>query len=272
MIKENIENIDEKFLANNSENTLAVKIDEIDFYFKVKLKEKSRKLVVFSNGAIDTNIRKPPVFMRSTWSDDINANCIYIDDRTIHSNGLKIGWGIGKKDRYFLKDYNKFVKLVSNLLNIEPANTVYFGSSAGGFMSMAMASENKGSKAIVNNPQNYVFNYHKGSVNKLFSVIFPNEDRSDIIEKYKDRLSITKIISQNNYFPEIHYLQNRLCKSDMENQVAPLIKMIDRYNINSEKLNFVLYNNKKAGHNPMNKQSTINYINGILDNKISILV
>src|SRR5699024_11428251 len=91
MIEKNIDDINKEFLISNNKKTLKIIIDNLDFYFQFHYKKESNNLMVFSNGAIDTNIRKPPVFMRSSWSDDINANCLFIDDRTIHNSDLKIG-------------------------------------------------------------------------------------------------------------------------------------------------------------------------------------
>lgn len=272
MIEENIDDINKEFLISNNKKTLKIIIDNVDFYFQFHYKKESNNLMVFSNGAIDTNIRKPPVFMRSSWSDDINANCLFIDDRTIHNSDLKIGWGVGTTERHYLNDYNKFVKLIGELFDIKPNQTIYFGSSAGGFMSMAMASDYSGSKAVVNNPQAYVYNYTSGSVKKLFRNIFPKEKDSEIIKNYKDRFSITRIMSKNKNVPEIHYLQNRLCESDMERQFYPFCKMLDKYNVNSESINFVFYNNKKSGHNPMNKDSTIKFLNNVIHQNIDILI
>jgi len=272
MIEEHIEKVNKDFLINNNKKNLKIVIDNLDFYFQFHYKKNCNNLVVFSNGAIDTDKRKPPVFMRSTWSSEINANCLFIDDRTIHDSDLKIGWGVGTPKRHYLNDYNRFVKLICKLFDFKSDQTIYFGSSAGGFMSMAMACEHKGAKAIVNNPQTYVYNYTSGSVKKLFQNLFPKEQYSEIIQNYKERFSITRIMSKNKHVPEIHYLQNRLCRSDMDRQLNPFCKMMDKYNIDSDNINIILYNNKKSGHNPMNKQSTIKYLNSTINQDIELLM
>lgn len=272
MIEKKFEDVNKDFLINNNKKNLRVIIDNLDFHFQFHYKKDCNNLVVFSNGAIDTNKRKLPVFMRSTWSDEINANCLFIDDRTIHDNDLKIGWGIGTSQRHYLKDYNRFVKLICKLFDFKSNQTIYFGSSAGGFMSMAMACEHKGTKAIVNNPQTYVYNYTSGSVKKIFQHLSPKIQHSEIINNYKDRLSITKIMSKNKHVAEIHYLQNRLCQTDIDRQLNPFLKMMDKYNIDSKNVNIILYNNQKSGHNPMNKQSTIKYLNSTINQDIELLI
>ncbi|MFD2830020.1 glycosyl transferase [Corticicoccus populi] len=271
MITANLNEVDKDFIESNNGEILKIYIDELDFYFKLYLKTGSRKLVVFSNGALDITKKQPPVFMRSSWHEEIQANCLFIDDRTIHNNNLKIGWGIGSKERHYLKDYNKFVNHICTLLDIEKSSLIYYGSSAGGFMSIAMASANRGAKAIVNNPQTYVSRYHEAIVKKLYQQIFPDKSKKEIIAEYSDRLSLVNIMARNKNVPEIFYLQNRLCQSDMDNHLTPLWKNMDRYKLNSRKINFTLYNNRRAGHNPIGKEQTINYINTVVNNEIKNL-
>src|SRR5699024_10831615 len=73
----------------------------LNFFFKSFLKEGNDKLIFLSNGAVDRTKKEPPVYMRSSWADDIKANCVFIDDRTIHGTILRIGWGVGVQDRHY---------------------------------------------------------------------------------------------------------------------------------------------------------------------------
>src|SRR5699024_3294470 len=120
-------------------------------------------VVVFSNGAVDRSKSDLPVFMRHTWSDDINASCIYVDDRTIHDSNLSIGWGIGNKDIYYLDEMGIIIRRILKILGYKNSNTFYFGSSAGGMMSMILATKHMYSNAIVNNPQMFTYNFMEGT-------------------------------------------------------------------------------------------------------------
>ena len=153
------ENIKYNDLIINNNQTVKILKDNIDFYIHLNLKENNEQLIIFSNGAIDPNKSKPPVFMRHSWHEDFNASCIFIDDRTVHNNNLRIGWGVGSEDRHYLMDYSDIAQMIANTLSIQPENTYYYGSSAGGFMSMYLATLHKDTKAIVNNPQCYVDKY-----------------------------------------------------------------------------------------------------------------
>ena len=259
------ENIKYNDLIINNNQTVKILKDNIDFYIHLNLKENNEQLIIFSNGAIDPNKSKPPIFMRHSWHEDFNASCIFIDDRTVHNNNLRIGWGVGSEDRHYLMDYSDIAQMIANTLSIQPENTYYYGSSAGGFMSMYLATLHKDTKAIVNNPQCYVDKYDQTNVNKLYTSIFPDYSTEEIKKKYAIRLSITSLFRQKNYVPEIYYVQNRLCSSDMKNQFNPFCNMLDRYDIDSANIKFILYNNLKSGHAPLQRDGTITLVNRIIE-------
>src|SRR5699024_425210 len=136
---------------------------------------------------------------------------------------------------------------------------MYFGSSAGGFMSIAMASMHKGTYAVVNNPQTYVNKYLKAYKTAVYKSAFPNMTEKEILMKYRSRLSLVSIFARYKNVAIVYYLQNRLCEGDMKNHLTTFLDSLDRYKLNSQNINGILYNNKQAGHNPAGKQATINY-------------
>ncbi|WP_323703489.1 glycosyl transferase [Mammaliicoccus sp. Dog046] len=266
----NYENINKKTIWKYNHEVVKIIKDDLDIYIKLNLKPDNDKLVVCSNGAVNLSKSKPPVFMRSKWHEEFNANCIYIDDRTIHHKNLRLGWGVGTKERHFLKDYSEIIQSIANQLSIESNNTVYLGSSAGGYMSMYLATLHKGTTAIVNNPQCYVDRYDKINVEKLYNKIFPEYTRDEIKKKFAVRLSITSLFRIQKHVPKIYYIQNRLCHNDMDRHYNPFCSFLDKYNINSSNITFILYNNKEGGHNPISKEATISITNQVLANEFTL--
>jgi len=267
----NFNNINRDYMFENNNQVLKIEKDGEDFYIKIHLKKESENLVIFSNGAYDPSKSNLPAFMRSSWHEDFNASCIFIDDKTIHNNKLRIGWGVGTKDRHYIKDYLEISKLFSELLGVSNKNIIYFGSSAGGFMSLLLASHHRGSIAVVNNPQTYVNRYNPISVKKLYSAVFPGMTSQEILKSYRARLSVTRTFGITKNVPKTYYIQNRLCLGDMEKHYKPLCHNMDKYKLNTEKINFILYNNKESGHGPLGRKTTVNYINYILSNQNSLL-
>ncbi|MGO2040666.1 MAG: prolyl oligopeptidase family serine peptidase [Staphylococcus equorum] len=249
------------FLKSVNSEVFCVNKDNVDFNFKLSLKPNNNKLLVFSNGALDPSKNTPPVFMRAKWADDFTANCLYIDDRTIHYNGLRIGWGIGTTTRHYLEDYSTIVKEIAHLLVINPEDIIYFGSSAGGFMSIMLATMHKGTTAIVNNPQTYVHKYYRPAVEKMYETIFPTMSEKTILKNYGMRFSVTSMMKSKKNVPKILYIQNASHKPDMESHYEIFNKMLDTNKLSKKNIIFFLYNDPVSGHSAISKEMTVDIVN-----------
>lgn len=258
--------LDKSFLHNNNNNEICILKNDIDYYFKLNLKKTCDKVVVFSNGAADRKKSELPIFMRHSWSDEVNASCIYVDDRTIHDSRLMIGWGIGRKNVHHLNEVGMILRKILLLLEIPSNKSFYYGSSAGGMMAAYFSIKHKCSKAIVNNPQMITSNYMDGkALSFIRNNFFKEYSQEDFIERFKDRLSIPYIIKEDEYIPRMLYILNKLSETDYECQYLPFIKELDDSGLDASNIEYLLYNNKRLGHNPLPKERTIKIINAVLE-------
>lgn len=264
----NLRSIKFEELKNNIlfDEKVEVKInkDGIDFYIKYHLKRNSKKLIVFSNGAFNKSKGVLPVYNRHSWSNDFEENCIFIDDKTIHNTDLILGWGVGTKNRYFINDYSEIVKKFSEILFVDSNNVYYYGSSAGGYMSIMLAIRHRDSTAIANNPQTIVYNYFPYIVKNLFSEVFPKMERKEVIKNYNLRLSLSAVMKKRNYIPNLYYLQNREVEFDMNNHYRPFCERLNKHGLDTSPINYILYSDKELGHNPISKRDTIFFIKSII--------
>lgn len=268
----NYENLNYEFLMANNNSTLKIIKDNVDFYIKINIKPKTNYLIAFSNGAVNPEKKQPPVFMRSKWQEDYNASCIFIDDRTIHNTDMSIGWGIGTKDRYYIMDYSEIIKMICGILNYKSENVIYYGSSAGGYMSIALASYHRNSYAIANNPQTYIYKYQAYHVNKIYNNIFSGMSKKQALKRYSKRFSLSALMSKNKNIPRTFYLQNRLCENDMDKHLNPFLTNAKKYNIDLTNINFILYDDKFKGHNPIGREKSVKFINNLIDNNFSTFI
>lgn len=139
-------------------------------------------------------------------------------------------------------------------------------------MSMGLSILHKDSKAVVNNPQFYTTTYAKGvSLRKLFTEIFPNLERKEILSKYSDRFSITNMMLKYNNVPEILVVQNRLHEPDMKEQYEHFINLCQRYKIKMDTIEFLFYHSNN-GHDAIPNQKAANLVNSkFKENTISLL-
>lgn len=259
------ENLDLEFLLAQNNKEFCIYKNNYDFYFKLNLKENNNQMVVFSNGAADRKKSELPIFMRHTWAEDIHANCLYIDDRTIHDSKLMIGWGIGREDCHFLREISLIVRKITQLLEVKSDKTIYYGSSAGGFMSILLAIKHRYSKAIVNNPQMILKNYISGKpLSYIRNNFFKKYSQVDFIQKYQERISVTYMMKQEKYVPRVLYIFNKESKEDYHQQFLPFLDELKEYDIDATKIEYLIYHHKGLGHNPIPKIRTTKIINAAL--------
>ena len=56
----------------------------------------------------------------------------------------------------------------------------------------------------------------------------------------------------------------------MTRHFNPFCSFLNKYEINSSNIKFILYNNKKLGHNPISREATVNFVNQVLEDKLVI--
>lgn len=237
------------------------------YCFLVRLKRFSPKLLILSNGAIDPKRSKPPVYMRHKWSDDFDSSHIFLDDPTIHKDKLRIGWGQGLKEEFVLEVYSEIIKTLTKKLEVENKNVFYYGSSAGGFMSMVLSSMHENSNVIVNNPQTDVIKYAETASKPLVEMVYGTVEYG--YENYAHRLDVIEAFKYYGYTPNILYVQNRLCGPDMKKHYFPYMQKFSKNKLNMEQTKTLFYHNKKAGHNPLGQEDTVKLINDTMNVKRS---
>lgn len=259
------EELNKELLLENNGEGIEIVYDNESFFFLVNVVEESDKLIALSGGALDQRKKSPPVYMRSKWRDDIKYNSIYIDDRTIHGNNLKIGWGVGNKERHYLKDYVVIIKKIADILGIKATNTMYYGSSMGGLMSVIMSTMHKGTFAVIDNPQTNIFNYYKSYVDSLREKALDGMTEEEINRNFPERVSMIEAMLKYENVPRIYYYQNDKCIFDMKHHYGPFKKLFKANGFDNEKVSYRLYSDAKRGHSPQMKVKTIEIFDEIFN-------
>lgn len=249
-------------LISLKNNKIVIMKNNVNFHLKLFLKKHSKNLIAFSNGAVDYTKKKPPVFMREKWQGDYDANCIYIDDPTLHNSNLRVGWGFGEDNHYYLESISIIIKEIANLLNIKSENTIYFGSSAGGFMSMMLATMHPGTTAVVNNPQ---FTVKQERYINFVKSKYPKYTHQEIKEKFSERFSFYVLSETHKYFPKVFYIINRYSKADVNLQYTPFQKYIDKHSGISSKVEFIQYHSPNGHSGLYSREQTSKLLNNILE-------
>jgi len=161
--------------------------------------ESSPYLFVLFSGARDPNKHPLPKFDRWTWAEKFDASILCISDPTLKldQDRLNIGWYLGTEENDYLTHIAVWVSFVSSRLGIPTERVISYGSSAGGFASIMLASRLKKSAAIAINPQLDVFKYYPKFVDQYLALAFPGKEQKALSEDQKNRFSAIHAISKS---------------------------------------------------------------------------
>lgn len=220
-------------------------------------KTTSDKLVVFFPGAYKKDLERPK-FQRSSYSNKLDYNCLYLFDPTLFLNDeLTLGWFTGTEDLNYTTLLNEIFREMIGELKIEFDNILFFATSAGGITALKVSKNFPNSKVYLGNIQTNIFEYYKGPVRMLLETCFKKYEENDI------RFSVLNKPIINN---KVFYCQNVLDNFHYENHYLPFFEKNK-----SDNIEYNLYSHSSK-HSPISNDFELRIINRIFnDNTISKL-
>lgn len=253
-------------IKNDIMYVLRVLKDNVPYEYLINRKSNSDKLIVFNNGAIAGGNVNVPVFQRHSWANKIKTSSVFCMYPTIYIDDyLQTGWGVGKNENYYLENSSLILKTIIEKMNISLDNTVIYGTSAGGYLSIIMGIYLKGAKVVADNAQldttRWIF---KEALDSVITFCFDNV--SDSL-KYKERFSIIEAFKKSGYVPKI-YLHVNLCSvADNSTQLVPFLCSMEESNdiLGYNDIEVILHYEKEKGHNGLNFNDAIKFLYKVLD-------
>ena len=244
---------------------LEVKKDNVKYEYLINRRTDNDKLIVFNNGAIAGGNVKVPVFQRHSWAKMIKTSSVFCMDPTLYVNDLSVGWGVGKNKDYYLENSSLILKTIIKKMNIELENTVVYGTSAGGFLSIIMGIYLKGAKVVADNTQLDVSNWaFISAVDYVMEYCFDNIGTA---LKYPERFNVVEAFIKHNYVPKIYLHVNLCSKVDNSMQLAPFLEKIETMKNVTEYNNIevILHYEEKKGHDGLSQEEAIQFLYEVLE-------
>ena len=149
-------------------------------------------------------------------------------------------------------------------MKIKMENTVIYGTSAGGFLSIMMGIYLKGATVVADNSQLILSNWIvKPSLDSVIIYCFDN-----IVDslKYTDRFSIIEAFKKHNYVPQIYLHVNACSKADNSKQLIPFLAEIEKVKglKNYKDIEIILHYEETKGHNGLDKYEALKFLYDIL--------
>jgi glycosyltransferase involved in cell wall biosynthesis len=244
---------------------LEVRKNNVKYEYLINRKKDSNKLIVFNNGAIVGGNIKSPIFQRHSWIPLLKTSSVFCMDPTMYVNDLAVGWGIGKNEDYYLEYSSLILKIIIQKMNIKLENTVIYGTSAGGFLSIIMGTYLKGTKVLADNTQLDISNWaYIDAVDSVLEYCFNNIGTA---LKYPERFNVVDAFIKHRYVPKI-YLHINLCsKVDNSMQLVPFLEKIENMRNIAEynDIEIILHYEENKGHDGLNQDETLKIIYKILE-------
>jgi hypothetical protein len=227
-------------------------------------------VIFFFPGAYDRS-KGSVQFQRHSWHSDYTDkyHCLMLDDPSITTdNELSIGWFQGNSGANLYLDLCGLVRDVCAQLNLSEDRVIFFGSSAGGFVSLKMSEYINEASVIAINPQLFLHEFYENKYRQMLRCCYPNKALAGIEVLVHDVFSITRSDFGRDDSGVVCVFQNKADKFHVENHLRPYLSeacSVSYFNVcNFEDdfpspnngLNVYYYLDDVAGHSPPNRKDT----------------
>lgn len=271
-IQINYEYIDKLELEFDKKVGLTIFWDDVKYEFLMDLRKNSDKLIIVGSGALGVRNfdRSRPYIDRHSWN--FKQSTIYYHDPTYYiDDSITGGWGFGSKNNHYLKKIAHILDLIIKKLDVPYQKVIFYGSSAGGFISLVLSTYIKGTLCLADIPQIYV-NKYKTKLKQLdgwrnLKEQCDNElTDEEFLEKYKYRLDLVEIIKKEEYIPNAYLVLDCSVDLDFNTQYMPFFKELNNlpFTETSNHIKLIISGRQK-GHVPLEKNETIKLINDLLE-------
>jgi glycosyltransferase involved in cell wall biosynthesis len=265
-----IEKIDYYDLENyevkeNKLYILEVRKDNVKYEYLINRKKENNKLIVFNNGAIAGGNVKFPIFQRHSWASSLKTSSVFCMDPTMYVNDLTVGWGVGKNENYYLENSSLILNKLIQKMKIKLEDTVIYGTSAGGFLSIIMGIYLKGAKVIADNSQLNITNWaFKDALDSVISYCFDNIGSA---LKYPERFDVVDAFVKNNYVPKIYLYVNLCSKIDNSMQLVPFLEKIEKMKnvVEYNDIEITLKYDEKKGHDGLSQEEALKVLYDVVN-------
>ncbi len=182
-----------------------------------------RYLFVLFHGAKDRTLYHPPYFERWSWASVFPGPVLHFSDPSLDiDKDLRLAWFIGNSHEYPLQIIAKIIEAVALSLKIDNTRIVTYGSSAGGFCSLAIAQFLSDPIAIAINPQTNALLYYQNHVNDMLHICLNGITRESAIKNYGNRLDMVSNYQKKQI--RLLLVQNTTDHFHYEKHYTPLAK------------------------------------------------
>lgn len=175
-----------------------------------------KQLFVMLTAAIDRARFTLPAFNRWTWAEKFPGHVLCVADPTLELDGsMRLGWYLGTEKHDAADELSALIHSFAKALGIQNDKIVFWGSSAGGFAALSLASRLEGSTAVAINSQTDALAYSMKKVVELVKdKCFGGQAEASIRSEFGSRVDMrdawsrvdqSRVILVQNKYDTHHY-------------------------------------------------------------------
>ena len=191
--------------------------DGVYFEFAIRCPQWADRAVVLGSGDSRIVPADGSPFHRLSWAPEIPGCAIYYREPALAGGESTMNWGYGTGERWYLENIAVLLKKILDSLGIAPSDTLFFGSSGGGYMGILLAAMLHARAAAIN--PHLILESTYPFQTKLFqsSVLKPGESLISL------RTHVLRLIEREGFFPPLRIVQNRTASREMSHQLTPFL-------------------------------------------------
>jgi len=255
--------------------------DGCRIFFKFIPSDVGEGIIFFFPGAYDRS-KGAVQFQRHSWSSDYTDryHCVIVDDPTINDdNDLSIGWFQGWNGCDLYSSLCNMVSSIYSSLDIVEEKIVFFGSSAGGFVSLKLSEYFSSATVFAINPQLFLNRFYEGKYNAMLDYCYSDKTSKEIegLVSSKFRYSPSRSIETEKGFvcifqnkADLFHVRNHLYLFlDCFSEEDVVVHDVKNFNYDfckpDAKLNVFYYVDEYKKHSPPDREDTKIIVRGLLD-------
>ena len=207
----------------------------------------SAKMVALGTGTVSRD-RGLPDFKRNSWYPAIPVTSIWYADPTLYTGELSLYWYYGNNRQWYLENIAFLLAYISDKLGLSLNDSLYFGSSGGGYASLVLAAMLHG-KSLVINPQIILTDYYPDHVARFLQDVLREGE-----EILPERNNVVSLFKRERFIPRIHYVQNLQAKRDVRFHLTPFLRELSDQQMNCGEVISMEFYYDGGGHNAMPSQ------------------
>lgn len=193
------------------------------FAFAVRCPPTARRAVVLGPGDVGWQSDRP-AFHRLSWAEQVPGCAIYYFDPTVYGGRSGLCWGYGTNRRWYLEHIAVLLKKIMDRLSIPLADTLFFGSSGGGYMSILLAAMLHGRAMAINPQLELERDYPARQKRFRAAVLEPGEDL------LPERTHVLRLIEREGFFPPVRLMQNQTAQVMVTDLLVPFLEQLSQWN------------------------------------------